>query len=43
VKLETGLAQPEAMALYERHGYEPIEGFGDYAGSPLSRSYARDL
>jgi L-threonylcarbamoyladenylate synthase len=43
VKLETGLAQPEAMALYERNGYEPIEPFGDYRDSPLSRSYARIL
>jgi putative acetyltransferase len=43
VKLETGLAQPEAMAVYERNGYEPIEPYGDYADSPLSRSYARDL
>jgi putative acetyltransferase len=43
VKLETGLAQPEAMAVYERNGYHPIEPFGDYADSPLSRCYARDL
>jgi GNAT superfamily N-acetyltransferase len=43
VKLETGLAQPEAMAVYERHGYYPIEPFGDYADSPLSRCYAREL
>jgi putative acetyltransferase len=43
VKLETGLAQPEAMAVYERNGYHRIEPFGDYADSPLSRCYARDL
>ncbi len=43
VKLETGLAQPEAMAVYERNGYEPIEPYGDYADSPLSRSYERDI
>ncbi len=29
--------------MYERNGYEPIEPYGDYADSPLSRSYARDL
>ena len=29
VKLETGLAQPEAMAVYERNGYEPIEPYAE--------------
>jgi putative acetyltransferase len=43
VKLETGVPQPEAMAVYERNGYYQIEPFGDYADSPLSRCYARDL
>lgn len=43
VKLETGTAQPEAIAVYERNGYVPIEPFGDYKDSPLSRCYARDL
>lgn len=43
VKLETGTAQPEAMAVYERNGYRPIEPYGDYKDSPMSRCYARDL
>jgi GNAT superfamily N-acetyltransferase len=43
LKLETGVPQPEAMAVHERNGYYPIEPFGDYADSPLSRCYARDL
>ena len=43
VKLETGTAQPEAMAVYERNGYYPIEPFGDYKDSPLSRCFAREL
>ncbi len=43
VKLETGTAQPEAIAVYERNGYHPIEPFGDYADSPLSRCYAREF
>jgi GNAT superfamily N-acetyltransferase len=43
VVLETGLAQPEAIALYESEGYLPITGFGHYAGEPLSRSFAKDL
>ena len=43
VVLETGLAQPEAIALYRSAGYRPIDGFGHYKDSPLSRSFARDL
>jgi GNAT superfamily N-acetyltransferase len=43
VVLETGLAQPEAIALYTSAGYEPIEGFGHYRDEPLSRSFAKDL
>jgi GNAT superfamily N-acetyltransferase len=39
--LETGAVQPEAIALYESSGYRPIEGFGYYAGRPLSRSFAK--
>ena len=43
VVLETGLAQPEAIALYEAAGYLPIEGFGHYRDEPSSRSFAKDL
>ncbi|HET9944804.1 MAG TPA: wax ester/triacylglycerol synthase family O-acyltransferase [Actinomycetes bacterium] len=43
VVLETGMAQPEAIALYESAGYLPIDGFGHYRDSPLSRSFAKDL
>ena len=43
VVLETGAAQPEAIALYASAGYRPIEGFGHYKGAPLSRSFAKDL
>jgi hypothetical protein len=39
--LETGLAQPEAIALYESSGYVPIPPFGHYQDAPLSRCYAR--
>ena len=41
--LETGTAQPEAMALYESAGYTPIPGFGHYRWSPLNRCYAKPL
>jgi GNAT superfamily N-acetyltransferase len=41
--LETGLAQPEAMHLYESSGYEPIPGFGHYRAEPLNRCFAKKL
>jgi GNAT superfamily N-acetyltransferase len=41
--LETGRRQPEAIALYESSGYQPIPGFGFYADQALSRSFAKDL
>jgi GNAT superfamily N-acetyltransferase len=41
--LETGLAQPEAIALYESNGYLPIPGFGFYQDAPLNRCFARVL
>ena len=41
--LETGMKQPEAIALYTSSGYEPIPGFGYYCGSELSRCFGRRL
>ncbi len=41
--LETGLAQPEAIALYASSGYTPIPGFGFYRDAPLNRCLARTL
>ncbi len=41
--LETGERQPEAIGLYEAHGYEPIPGYGHYRDSPLSRCFARRI
>ena len=43
IVLETGIAQPEAIALYESSGYEPVEKFGHYAWSPKSRCYGKRL
>lgn len=41
--LMTGLAQPEAIALYESSGYQPVEPFGIYATSKLVRCYRKTL
>lgn len=35
-RLETGIYQPEALALYERFGYKRIGPFGDYQDDPFS-------
>jgi GNAT superfamily N-acetyltransferase len=41
--LETGDAQPEAIALYLAAGYGPTEKFGHYRDSPQSVSLAKTL
>lgn len=41
--LETGAAQPEAIALYESSGYAAIPGFGYYKDAALSRCLAREI
>lgn len=41
--LETGIRQPEAIALYASSGYERVPGFGHYRDSPLSRCFAKSL
>lgn len=41
--LECGPKQPEAVALYEKHGYERIENFGYHRDKPGVLSYGRDL
>jgi GNAT superfamily N-acetyltransferase len=43
VVLMTGLAQPEAIALYESSGYLPGDSYGVYAGEPLARFYRKEL
>ena len=43
IVLETGTAQPEAMALYESAGYQRIENFGYYRRYPDNRCYGRVL
>ena len=41
--LETGVRQPEAIALYERAGFATIAPFGEYVDSPLSVCMAKEL
>lgn len=36
VQLETGPFQPEALAFYEKHGFQVCGAFGDYPDHPLS-------
>jgi putative acetyltransferase len=36
LRLETGIRQPEALALYRSAGFRAIEPFGDYRPDPLS-------
>ncbi|CCM75713.1 GNAT family N-acetyltransferase [Rhizobium mesoamericanum] len=36
IRLETGIYQPEAIALYRKYGYLEIEAFGSYKPDPLS-------
>jgi GNAT superfamily N-acetyltransferase len=43
LQLETGLRQPEAMALYETSGYHRIPNYGMYAASELSACFAKDI
>ncbi len=41
--LETGIEQPEAIALYESSGYVPVAKFGFYRDSELSRCFGKRL
>lgn len=41
--LETGPAQPAALALYERMGYQRRGPFGDYAEDPFSVFMQKDV
>ena len=41
--LETGIKQPEAIALYTSSGYEPCAKFGHYRFHEASRCFAKPL
>ena len=43
LRLETGVLQPEAIALYESQGYLKIACYGDYAADPTSVCYEKRL
>lgn len=43
LRLETGILQPEAIALYESLGYRRIPAFGEYVSDPSSICYEKDL
>ena len=41
--LETGVKQPEAMALYQKNGYHRIPNYGQYAGVLNSVCFEKSL
>ena len=41
--LETGIRQPEAIALYEKNGYQRIPNFGQYKGVENSVCFEKKL
>lgn len=43
LRLETGIYQPEAIALYEKFGFYRIPPFGDYKPDPLSIFLEKNL
>jgi putative acetyltransferase len=43
LRLEMGIAQPEAQRLYERAGFRQIPPFGAYRPDPLSLFYEKRL
>lgn len=43
IVLETGVRQPEAIALYEKVGYDRIPNYGGYEGEDLSVCFAKKI
>jgi putative acetyltransferase len=41
IRLETGVRQPESLALYRRHGYTERGPFGGYRRDPLSTFFEK--
>ena len=43
LRLEVGVAQPEAVGMYEALGYQSRPPFGHYVADPLSLFYEKEL
>jgi len=43
LRLETGIHQVDAIALYEKIGFNQIGPFGEYKEDPLSRFYEKEI
>ena len=43
LRLETGIHQTEAIAMYERAGFRRIPPFGPYRDDPVSRCYEKTI
>ena len=43
IRLETGVKQPESMALFGKAGYYRIPNFGRYAKSPVSACFEKRI
>lgn len=43
LRLETGIHQLAAVALYEKEGFRPIPPFGEYTDDPLARFYEKRI
>jgi GNAT superfamily N-acetyltransferase len=41
--LETGVRQPESVALYEKLGFRPVAAYGSHVGNPLSLCFAKTI
>lgn len=41
--LETGIRQPEAIALYEKHGFKRIDNYGQYVGMENSVCFQKKI
>jgi putative acetyltransferase len=43
LRLETGIAQLEALRLYEKFGFYKIDAFGEYVADPLSLYFEKRI
>ena len=43
LRLETGLKQPGAIALYEAAGFAKVKCYGEYANNPLSICFEKEI